>query len=66
MKTINQTIASGYEYEKELTRVYNRFNKHFWNNELPEVLITIIPKKYSHGYLSSAPRWVEKTKNEKV
>ena len=63
---MKKELSSCYEYEKELTRVFNRFNKHFWNNELPDVVITILPSKKSYGYLSTHPRWVDRTGDESV
>ena len=51
------SISTSQEYEKELTRIFNRFNKHFWNNELPEVIITFVPTKKAHGHMSSVPTW---------
>ncbi|MCR5746850.1 MAG: SprT-like domain-containing protein [Lachnospiraceae bacterium] len=50
-------ISSAKEYEAELTRIYNRLNKHFWNNELPEVIITFTPKRGPHGHLTPEPVW---------
>lgn len=52
-----KSIDNAQDYEKELTRVYNRFNKHFWNNELPEVIITFAPKKGKYGHVTSEPVW---------
>lgn len=63
---MEKVLSSCYEYEKELTRVYNRFNKHFWNKELPEVVITILPTKGRYGHLSVRPCWVDKTGNDDV
>lgn len=57
-------ISSGVEYEKELTRIFNRLNKHFWNNELPEVLITFVPTKKAYGHLTVNPVWVSKITDE--
>lgn len=51
-------LSTGMEYEKELTRIYNRFNNHYWNNELPEVLITFSPTKSAHGHMTTEPVWV--------
>lgn len=50
---------------KELTRIYNRFNKHFWNNELPEVMITFAPKKGSYGHITSIPVWISDSTSNK-
>jgi len=52
------SVFNAQEYEKELTRIFNRFNNHFWNNELPEVIITFVPTKNAHGHLTSEPVWV--------
>jgi len=67
-KTENKekVLSSCYEYEKELTRVYNRFNKHFWNNELPDVVITILPSKSTYGHITVNPIWVDKTGDDSV
>ncbi len=59
-----KALTSGYEYAKELTRIFNRFNKHFWNNELPEVVITILPTPRAHGHMSVGPRWVSNSSDE--
>lgn len=52
-----EDLSTGMEYEKELTRIFNRFNKHFWNKELPEVLITFSPTKGAHGHMTTEPVW---------
>lgn len=57
-------ISSGIEYEKELTRIFKRFNKHFWNNELPDVVITFTPTKKKHGHLSVNKVWTSKSTKE--
>ena len=51
-------IENTRDLAKELTRIYNRFNKHFWNNELPEVMITFAPKKGAYGHITSVPVWI--------
>ena len=51
------SVSNAQDYEKELTRIFNRFNKHFWNNELPEVIITFAPTKRAHGHLTVNPVW---------
>lgn len=58
------SLTSGHEYEKELTRLFNRFNKHYYNNALPEVMICILPTPKAHGHLSSVPRWVSDSSKE--
>lgn len=51
-------LSNGIVYEKELTRIFNDFNSHFWNNELPNVLITFHPTKSSHGHITTEKVWV--------
>ena len=60
---MSEPLTSAREYEKELTRIFNRFNKHFWNNELPEVIITFVPTPMRHGHMSSASVWHSKNKD---
>jgi len=50
---------------RQLTRIYDKFNEHFWENELPEVMITFSPKLGSHGHMSSAPMWISDTEENK-
>jgi len=57
-KTVDPILKNAREYEKELTRIFNRFNTHFWNEELPEVIITFVPTRRFLGHLSSYPAWV--------
>lgn len=59
------TIKNAREYEKELTRLYNRFNKKFWNNELPEVIITFRGVKGNSGHMSSNPVWISDSEEDK-
>lgn len=56
---------SGFEFEKELTRIYNRLNHHFWNDELPEVIITFKPTKGALGHISSQAVWISDIKDNK-
>lgn len=42
---------------EELTRIFNRFNDHFYNGELPEVIITFKPTKSTYGHISFSPVW---------
>lgn len=46
------------EIEKELTRIFDRFNHHFWNDELPSVIITFKPTKGAYGHMSTTRCWV--------
>lgn len=50
-------LTNAQEYEQELTRIFNRFNKHFWNNELPDVIITFVPTLKAHGHVTASPVW---------
>ena len=52
------------EYVKELERIFNRFNTHFWDGKLPDVFITFLPTPTSLGHMSVSPRWVQ-VKNKK-
>ena len=58
-------LSTAKEYEKELTRIFDRFNHHYWNDELPDVIITFVPTKRAYGHLSSAPVWHAKDKESK-
>jgi hypothetical protein len=51
-------VTNAQEYEKELTRIFNRFNNHFWNNELPEVIITFVPTQKAYGHITTSKVWV--------
>ena len=42
-------IENTKEIGKELTRIFDRFNHHFYNDELREVIITFKPTKGAHG-----------------
>lgn len=59
------TIDNSKDIEKELTRIYDRFNHHFWNDELPDVMITFKPTKGALGHMSSIPTWISDTNNDK-
>lgn len=61
----NKDIENGKDIEKELTRIFDRFNHHFWNDELPEVIITFKPTKGAHGHMTSAPVWISNTVESK-
>lgn len=54
-------IESSKDIEKELTRIFDRFNHHFWNDELPDVMITFTPTKGAHGHMTNAPVWISDT-----
>ncbi len=51
-------VSNAKEYEKELTRIFNRFNHKYWNDELPEVIITFVPTLKAYGHMTTAPVWV--------
>ncbi len=59
-----KVLTTSAEYEKELTRIFNRFNKHFWGNELPNVIITFVPTRRAHGHMTTEPVWVSKKTGE--
>ncbi len=59
------TIKNARDFEKELTRIYDRFNRHFWNNELPEVIITFHATKSAHGHMADAPTWTSGSNRQK-
>lgn len=50
-------IDNSKDIEKELTRIYDRFNHHFWNDELPDVIITFKPTKGTYGHMTTIPVW---------
>lgn len=58
-------IESSKDIEKELTRIFDRFNHHFWNDELPDVMITFTPIKGTHGHMTSIPVWISDTAEDK-
>lgn len=58
-------IENTKEIGKELTRIFDRFNHHFYNDELPEVIITFKPTKGAHGHMSTAPVWISETSDDK-
>ncbi|MCR5510369.1 MAG: SprT-like domain-containing protein [Lachnospiraceae bacterium] len=51
-------VSNGRDYEQQLTHLFNLFNKRFWKNELPEVIITFVPTRGAHGHVTSVPVWV--------
>ena len=51
------TIDNSKDIEKELTRIYDRFNHHFFNDELPEVMITFTPTRGIYGHMTTIPVW---------
>lgn len=58
---------NGFEYEKELSRIYDRFNRHFWDDFLPpssEIIITFAPTKKAHGHITTKPIWASKEDNK--
>ena len=58
-------IDNSKDIEKELTRIFNRFNHHFWDDELPDVIITFKPTKGAYGHMTSAPVWISDTAEDK-
>ena len=58
-------IENTKEIGKELTRIFDRFNHHFYNDELPEVIITFKPTKGAHGHMTTAPVWISETSDDK-
>ena len=62
---MSQIIDNSKDYEKELARIYDCFNEHFWNNELPEVIITFVPTRKAHGHMTSNPVWYSDNDNPK-
>ena len=59
------SVSNAKEYAKELTRIFNRFNKHFWDEELPEVIITFVPTLKALGHMSGSPVWVSEDGSSK-
>ena len=51
------TIKTAKEYETELTRIYDRFNHRYWNDELPEVIITFTATRQALGHMTSWHAW---------
>ena len=51
-------IESTKAYALELTRVFNHLNDHFFEGELPDVIITFNGTKGAHGHMTTAPVWV--------
>ncbi len=51
-------ISNARDYEQQLTHLFNLFNKRFWDNKLPEVIITFVPTRGAHGHVTSEPVWV--------
>lgn len=47
------------EYETELTRLYDRLNKKYWDKELPEVMLLISDQKgvKKYGDIEENPHW---------
>lgn len=53
----DKNIDNSKDIEKELTRIYDRFNHHFFNDELPEVIITFKPTRGSLGHMTTWRAW---------
>ena len=64
-RLIMSDIDNSKDIEKELTRIFNRFNHHFWNDELPDVIITFKPTKGAYGHMTTAPVWISDTGDDK-
>ena len=64
-RSIMTDIENSKDIEKELTRIFDRFNHHFWNDELPAVIITFKPTKGAHGHMTTAPVWLSDTAEDK-
>ena len=54
-------VTNSKDIEKELTRIFDRFNHHFWNDELPEVIITFKPTRNAHGHMTVEKVWISDT-----
>ncbi len=50
-------IDNSKDIMRQLTRIYDALNEHFWENELPEVIITFSPKKGSLGHMTGSEVW---------
>ncbi len=59
------SVSNAREYEKELTRIFDRFNKHFWESALPEVIITFVPTQKAYGHMTTGPVWISRDGNSK-
>ena len=67
MKKADLVVSNGHDYEKELSRIFDQFNSHFWNNELPssdKIIITFSPTKYALGHLTQAKVWRNTSGND--
>lgn len=58
-------VTNSKDIEKELTRIFDRFNHHFWNDELPEVIITFKPTRNAHGHMTVEKVWISDTEEDK-
>ncbi len=58
-------ITNSKEIEKELTRIFDRFNHHFWNDELPDVIITFKPTRSAAGHMTVGRVWLSDTHEAK-
>ena len=61
----NNSINNSKDIEKELTRIFDRFNHHFFNDELPEVIITFKPTRGALGHMTSWRAWGSDTAEDK-
>lgn len=48
---------------KKLHTIFDRFNEKLFNNELPQVTITLLPYKGCYGYMSNSDRWENENGN---
>lgn len=60
-----KTVDNSKDIIKQLVKIYDKFNEHFWGGELPDVMITFSPVKGSLGYMSGHPLWISDKGNDK-
>lgn len=51
------TLKTSKEYEAELNRIFDRFNHHFWKDELPEVIITFTGTRQALSHMTGWHAW---------
>ena len=59
------SIDNTRDYVQYLTHLYNLFNKRLWANELPEVMITLLPTKNAYGHFSGYTNWISSSTDSK-